>query len=180
MKFGRECEGRFKGIESLFIQATEAIELFTDGYPVTRLKQADMERLSKVKHVYISDHKGLIKHNDACLDVWFDDNMPVTIEVCTIPPLRQLYPENVSFMVRIDVKRDFWKLEPTDQVKFTREKVVMCTTIEALVKTEPDDFRNDVTIHVLGKPKAKFIKNSKATIGKAIAPKKKASKDEWD
>jgi hypothetical protein len=149
MKLGYECEGRLKGLWTLFIQATE-VALFSKGIPVDRLSANDADEIKTVKHVYISDHTGIICPSNTSLNRWCDEDTPVTIEVTSIPKLRSYFPINVSFMLSVPHTKTFWNAEAGDQIKFSEghAKRVLSCTVETMVKTDPSGFAGDRKIHV--------------------------------
>ena len=107
MKIGYEVEGKYKGIETFFIQDKE-IDLF-----ITKIEYLN-NIYNRCKHLYICDTGQIDYEKINFLLNYFR----ITIETTTIPVdnEKSIY-DNIHFMLRID-DCNIWKLKKTDSIKF--------------------------------------------------------------
>lgn len=133
-KIGIECEGRLRGIKTLFIDASE---LTVD------LGLKSLIEEGKVTHVYVSDHQNTLDYNElgkalgACY---------VTLEVTKVKD--EPRPLNVGLMLALP--EEHWNsvqlLGPDDQVKFSWNQHVLASSMRNFVATYPIEFVGDVEL----------------------------------
>lgn len=130
MKIGIECEGRLRGVETLFINASElGLQVATD---------------MSIRHVYISDHDNVLNYLEVARIL---SAFVVTIEVTKVRPEERL--SNINLMLAMPT--EYWDsvaaLGPDDQVKFgSADRHVLCATKRCFVPTDPSEFDNDVEL----------------------------------
>lgn len=152
MKLGKEVEGKFSGLYTLFMTAQEAIEFFNYKSLKDRaLPFGAAQGVDHVQHIYISDHLNILHASHFCLFQWNNLNLPVTIECTALRVLRDEYPPNVHIMLAVANGLDinsFWSLLPTDQIKFSRpyngSHQVKCVMVGSMINTEPEAFGADI------------------------------------
>lgn len=152
MKLGTEVEGRFKGLETLFVSAKEALD-HLDREPedlIARLNKICEGTSYKPLQVYISDHEGELNYLSKVLNTLSSLGLMVTLEVTEVGQSRDLYPKNVSLILSCTDTAEgsayatsFFNLALTDQVKFSIGQYVFCATKETFMVTTPLDFDAD-------------------------------------
>jgi hypothetical protein len=134
MKLGLEVEGRFKGVQTLFVSEEE----FTN-------QRFEIDCIIKdmvdIKHIYISDRNNRL---DLEQPLELRRNLLVSIERTSIPNI-SIDPTITCVLLRVDTE-SFWALRPTDQVKFSKNHNVRTVTVENMSMTIPTDFDNDVEL----------------------------------
>lgn len=134
MKRGTECEGRLRGVPTVFCNA--------DVVPTDLLAAL---RKHPVSHVYISDRENTLGYHGigALLQGYM-----VTLDVTEVRAEQR--PSNVSLMLRIDGDRPSWesvsRLTKEDQVKFERDREVIVLPMTAAIFTQPEEFEGDIEI----------------------------------
>lgn len=157
MKVGTEVEGRFKGIQTLFVSAEEATHYFSGDFEHAMNNLQSILDFSGPNHkplqVYISDHDNELDFSSSALANLDEVGLLVTIEVTAMDEYRERYPANVSFILSCvdtvepsDYTKSFFHLKDTDQVKFSQDQFVFCATKESFIKTQPKDFEADIEI----------------------------------
>ena len=139
MKIGKEVEGRWQGIKTLFID-----ELELSQFGVFAYKNIIERRVNyKVDHLYISDHKNLLdlSENNTLLNA-LRKLMQITIERTKISS--NVNPDLDIFLL-ID-NESFWMLKYSDQIKFSKDKTVYAAVKDLMIKTIPSDFEGDSEI----------------------------------
>jgi hypothetical protein len=139
MHMGKEVEGKFTGLLSLFISAEEFAEM-TEKYMFKDIA----EKYPALKQIYISDLANNIYLYDETL-LELSQYYIVTVECTKI--LVDSAPEHVNVILNID-PTDFWKLHLTHQVKFSRDKWVYMAPVMNMSLTSPDKFEHDVEIEL--------------------------------
>jgi len=127
MKVGIECEGRLKGVPTIFCQAAElevAIEYAVD---------------SGVGHLYVSDLANALPYARLA-----SINALVTLEVTEVQDTAR--PSNVTLMLSVPGYANVAKLSSTDQVKFEHDLNVLVAPAQAFFKTQPSEFSSDLTV----------------------------------
>jgi len=166
MKLGFECEGRLKGLYTLFMDAKEALEFFRFKSLKERalpsgVTEANGHSVDCIRHIYVSDLQNILTGTEKCFETWFDLYLPVTVEVSAIED-RYKWPANVTLMFNISeaskansstIDASFWSMFDTDQIKFTRlgnnnNYRVRCLTIQSMIPTSPDEFDGDLEFKV--------------------------------
>jgi len=136
MKIGKEVEGRFRGIPTLFMNASEFLNP----------KKADKaERYFHMcRQVYISDLRNVIRLNrDLRLKKWAKD-MIVTVEVSHLPIVP---PDDVNIILQLAVDPAFRHLRLDDQIKIESEKLrVYTVTVRQMVESYPSEYEDDKVI----------------------------------
>jgi hypothetical protein len=130
--YGKEVEGRFTDIETLFISDVKALQ----------------EKLSKPAHVYFCSPSTdqLIKQKmwNSIFDM-ISDNTFVTIEVTPgmlekIPPMIRI---RTHILLMLDCK-DAELLKKTDSIKVVyADYSLYCTTVHNMQQVTPDDYKFD-------------------------------------
>ena len=152
MKCGLEKEGRLKGLATLFLSAED----FARNRHLTIVSLAKEPELgllaASVVHIYISDHGNAISYDAPGLLGPSRIRRQITLEVTAVRD-RNLYPENVSFILAMQKGTDvesFWSLQQTDQIKFSTgpQGYVYCVTKENMTETVPEDFSGDREIEL--------------------------------
>lgn len=136
MKYAKEVEGKFKGIETFFIEDTE-LDFFIDKMDFL------CQKYTKCRHVYICDTGDLIYDKLEILKDYFF----ITVETARLPRFisKSMY-EYIHFMLRIE-DTDFWNLKETDSIKFHSDDMyVKSISKENMFTTLPEAFDNDETI----------------------------------
>jgi hypothetical protein len=137
-KIGVEVEGRFIGLRTLFLDASE-------------LEQRDLVNHAlanrEVQQIYVSDPLNL-------LGIGVNTVFPmlpslstkylITVEVNSLgsAPI----PEWMNIILNVD-NLDVWKLRKADQVKFSDQLNVLATTVQSMTRTVPEDFNGDFTLY---------------------------------
>lgn len=140
MKLGIECEGRLKGLKTLFISAEEfKHDLSVENY-IT-------QHYSQLQQVYIVDKKNILREIDLIKLSLFTHCLTVTIEVQSLS--YELLQFNHLFNVILSVEmNDAFHLKSTDQFKVHYNNHVMVVPIEMMIKSSPEDFVNDQKIEL--------------------------------
>lgn len=133
MHIGKEVEGRFRNIKTLFMNAQELMDNFQDLISF-------LEKNRNVSQVYVSDHQNTLDLNNCWELAELSKGVTVTVEVTA---LINDVPEYVNVILFID-RPDFIYLNNTDQVKFEPvEKHVLTVTVENMTCTLPNEFKGD-------------------------------------
>lgn len=130
MKLGIECEGRLKGIVTLFADAST---------PLPDIKRAAAHS-GIIQHIYISDNDNTLDYAE--VGECFNDSY-VTLDVTKVKGKR---PRNISLMFRVTENwsfDDITQLTEYDQVKFESNRHVVVFPMTASIKTKPEDFEGD-------------------------------------
>ena len=153
MKLGKEVEGAYQGLYTLFMDGYEAVTFFEfkslkeRAFPI-----GSADTIEKVEHIYVSDHAGYVMPDSICLAKWKEFGLKVTLEVRNVLR-REAYPDNVTFMLNITdgaqfSNKSFWNLYPNDQIKFALPVdgsfMVRCVTVGSMTMTAPEDFAGDI------------------------------------
>lgn len=145
MHIGVEVEGRFKGMQSLFIYAED---LVTDERKALVDKALDKWQVVQV-NVYAVGGYDAIKEIDFNYLEELSHTYLIVMEVSDVLSFGRLRSEGklpnfpVSLVLTIDCD-DLWLLSETDQIKFVKNKHVKTFTLETAVKTQPEDFLADI------------------------------------
>ena len=132
MKIGVECEGRLRGVPTLFCGAHE----------IREARQLIRQHVY-VSHVYISDNGNTLDY--LTVSSLFA-GLLVTLDVTRVGDPR---PVNISIMLRIDggdAYDSMSRLTKEDQVKFERDRHVIVLPMTAAITTMPQEFEGDVEI----------------------------------
>ncbi len=141
MKIGNEVEGAFRGIKTLFCQASEL--------PAFLARKDALINQYGLHHLYVSDWFKLLTQLQ--YDQLSAIGMPVTIEVTAIPSRARL--SNIRYMVAVEVdpvELGFFSNHSRhlDQIKFTTNQHVATARMSDFNTTIPADFMSDVEIEV--------------------------------
>jgi hypothetical protein len=148
MKIGMECEGRYKGLPTLFMTAEE----YLAGMQIYTANPSLQAMMDYPRHIYVSDHKGKI-NTENLVGFWSMSRL-ITIEVTKCPKNRMEWPRNVTFMLTLPVdKNNFFGLRDMDQVKFSKQLTVYVADKDTMMKTFPKDFAGDVKVKIRNVPK---------------------------
>ena len=131
MKVGIECEGRFKGLVTLFCDAKE---FDTDA------RLLDLSLLP-IQQIYISDHENVLNLNDSDLCNFHRNNVRITVERTNFDSA----PYWINIMLVID-NESFWNLRYQDQIKFSKDLNVYSVLKDQMYYTDPADFKSDTII----------------------------------
>jgi hypothetical protein len=129
MKIGIECEGRLKGIPTLFCDATELLSV--------RNVAQDMQ----VSHIYVSDPNNMLSYEEVGSEL---AEFMVTLDVTAIT--LGYRPSNLSIMLSLPGYDQISKLTDHDQIKFEHERNVVVFPINSALLTVPADFAGDVDL----------------------------------
>ena len=132
MKIGKEVEGRYKGVQTIFMSADE-VKAGVDWRANRRIgPQQD----------YISDLKNELDLDDNKLYTWAEEVF-VTVEVTE---LKRVPPEHLHIILRVDAS-SFKYLWSTNQVKFEPgPRLVYMMPVEMMIKTYADAYDSDKVI----------------------------------
>ena len=135
MKVGREAEGRFKGIMTLFIDASEVMDC---------IKIEETVKQYNIGHIYISDRENTLDYST--VHALFADDM-VTLDVTEVRD-EELY-DNITIILTLP--HSYWdsikNMRSTDQIKFhSHNRDVKCVTMQSFVTTDPSEFLGDIEI----------------------------------
>jgi len=154
MKIGQECEGRLKGLPTLFLSAEEFAKNTFMSIVMKTEDPASRKLISSVLHIYVSDHGNTINYDTPRLINLGDWQKQITLEVTSVRD-RLMYPANVSFILAMEKETDissFWRLREYDQIKFSTgpQGTVYCIPKECMMKTCAEDFDGDQEIILRG------------------------------
>jgi hypothetical protein len=153
MKIGREVEGRFRGLLTLFLDAHEALDFFERPSLKAACKNQEAKDLiEKVRHIYITDHTHYLTPNSYCLKMWGELGFVVCIERRRVTD-RDMWPSHVSFLLAVE-HPDVSELFGTDQIKFiipdrlsaSFVPKVMSVRVGQMDKTFASEFLQDVEV----------------------------------
>lgn len=133
MKIGKEVEGRFIGVDSLFVSAKDIKER-------REIVLSHMEKF-KLTQLYISDHENELLLEELDRDLW-QRSFIITVERTK---LFEIPPTNIHVLLTID-SESFWFLKESDGIKFSKDLFVRYAHKECMPKTVPSDFSADVEI----------------------------------
>lgn len=136
MKVGLECEGRHKGMPTLFLDASEL--------PIWRKRLGDsLIRRDWIEQLYVSDLGNTL--NLEMIPPELENVSPLTNDpIITIE--RTMIPSNIHPRIEIMlhvINESFWRLGGVDQIKFSKDKCVFSIKKDQMVKTIPTDFEGD-------------------------------------
>ena len=135
MKWGIECEGRFKGVPMIFCDA----EALLKHEQVTKIF-AEMHARG-VSHVYVSDATNSLDYGFlASLFV----NQTVTLDCTAVRP--EPRPDNLNLMLRNPTFELIQLLDSRDQIKFEKDRTVYVWALHDAFTTVPSDFEGDIEL----------------------------------
>jgi hypothetical protein len=138
-KIGVECEGRLRGVKTLFVSA---VELITNKHIIQ-----DLLKENCTNHLYVSDHGNTLNY-EAVGNMF--ENKQVTIEVTKVCGKQNMRrPSNVSLMLTLPQEyfNSVANLWEDDQVKFhSPEREVLCVAARNFIATTPDEFEGDTEL----------------------------------
>jgi hypothetical protein len=138
-KIGKEVEGKFLGLLSIFISNTEYFEM-VKNYSFKLLS----EKYPDLKQIYISDLSNDIDLYDDVLRE-LSQYYIITVECTKI--LAESVPEHVNIVLNIE-PTDFWKLNLANQIKFSKNNYVYMVPVMNMSLTTPDKFLEDIEIEL--------------------------------
>ncbi len=133
MKYGIECEGRLRGLPTLFVSAAE-LQANEQGVHAAMLDR-------NLTHVYVSDRDNILDYTS--LGTTFQDKI-VTLDVTKVTS--NSIPSNITIMLTLPY--DYWEsiqnLRFDDQIKFhSPNRDVLCATVRDFAYTNHTEFLND-------------------------------------
>lgn len=149
MHVGKEVEGHYQGVRTLFIAHFELKEALA--------RWPECHDQYEVTHLYIMDHgNALTKEDLASLREFMeflDSSLErVTIEVMSLPLGIDRLPR-VNYMVSVEIDPRFlgfaYPSSPFvdgDQIKFTKNLFVACAKASDFVITQPGCFADDIEV----------------------------------
>jgi hypothetical protein len=127
MKIGIECEGRLKGLRTLFVDAPDLLTLDLV------IGQHSFDQL------YISDLKNILKLDGEKLEDLAKEFF-ITVEVTE---LKKMPPRWINIILRLE-SPSLKFLWPTDQIKIEPiERNVFMIPLGQMFYTSPDEYRGD-------------------------------------
>lgn len=147
MKFGIECEGRFCGLKTLFINANELYSPEEMNYVISsNMTRNNLSwdlikcKVTELQQIYISDNDNLLDLYSPMLKQW-SARAVVTVERTALTE----YPSYVNIMLNVP-NASFWYLRKDCQFKFSKDMNVFSATKRALIETKPYEFEGDITL----------------------------------
>ena len=135
MKIGIECEGRFKGVKTLFLDASE--------YRPFIREPRSYRIVETVGQVYISDLENELDLDDVGQMSASDKTKIITVERTA---LFQAPHANVHVILRV-LNSSFALLRSSDQIKFEPvTRLTYMVTKEQMVTSRPQEYEGDVVI----------------------------------
>ena len=132
MKIGKEVEGRFKGLDMIFLEDLE-IQTFVDN--IEHLKNE-----YKARAVYISYPQTMLDTRIEFISKWYH----VTVEIDHLGSTPPDFIDHVMYTVR---DTEILNLRKTGSFKIhTDPNYVHSVQMESFICTVPDDFKNDKDI----------------------------------
>lgn len=131
MKVGIEVEGRLRGVRTLFCSASDNIN-----------KAVGEAILNGIGHVYVSDNDNTLSYQ-----VFGDyPDILFTLDITCVQNIPR--PSNVTLMLRLPGFEDVSALKADDQIKFEHNRTVLVASVNSLVRTNPDEFENDIEVEL--------------------------------
>lgn len=129
MKVGIEVEGRLRGVHTLFCNASDNID-----------RAVEQAILNGIRHIYVSDNDNTLSYQE------FIEypNIQFTLDVTRVQNIPR--PSNITLMLRLPGFEDVSALKADDQIKFEHNRTVLVASVNSLVRTNPDEFENDVEV----------------------------------
>lgn len=148
MKYGIECEGRLRGVPTIFMSSDEFLKLKASGISELNLRE-------KAAHIYVS-----FGDNSVSLDrvLMLADSLPdwlVTVDLtkltkhCDNTTAHRKSAKNLVVMLRAD-NLEWWHLRylmPNDMIKIEFPgRHVAVVEVKDFVLTQPKEFNRDVQL----------------------------------
>lgn len=130
MKYGKEVEGRFCGLNTLFCTADEFIHTDVTAHITFEIQQ-----------IYISDHSNKLDLTSSILKS-ISNCVIVTVE---LTELTAPVPKHINVLLTLPWD-SFQYLNPNDQIKFSKDNHVFACTKRQMVETFPEEFNDDKPI----------------------------------
>jgi len=144
MKYGKEVEGKFKNLYSIFINDTELQDEKVKNYLLTN---------NNYHQLYISALYWFLRDDDFefLKELKSKNNILITIETRAVcQELFDKYKDICSF-IYVFISTDVFRLRKDDQIKIMHtydHQKVLAIGLENMYKTLPEDFKNDVEINL--------------------------------
>lgn len=142
--YGKECEGRFKGIETFFIhEITEETKGGLLECPHVYLTSHAVFRLT------FADEKDLAWTWDDLLDLINKKDLIVSIEIPAKDHIIRHIPDQIKIkthmMYSIEGNSEIRHLKPSDSIKIVYDPYTLyCNTVENMQKVTPEDYSSDL------------------------------------
>lgn len=130
MKIGVEVEGSYKGLKTLFIEQNELDKV------LDKIKSVD------VSQVYISCNMYITGEQFIIIKKLLKTEKLITIDTAYFDFIPKSIINKVNIILLVD-DSDFFKLKPTDQIKFEIGRKVYTAKKETMIKTLPSDYKRD-------------------------------------